>query len=61
MHATDKTQTPSHESTNLATGQDRTEKLGAPTLIAPEWLQFIGGGKGVPATPANVSAPRNTW
>ncbi len=35
--------------------------LTGPTLISPELLQLIGGGKGVATTTTGPLLPKNTW
>ena len=50
-------QTPAHQQAVVAAAQ----RACGPSLIAPELLQFIGGGKGVTPTPPTPTAPKNTW
>ena len=38
-----------------------TKAVTGPPPVAPELLQFIGGGKGAPSTSTGPTAPKNTW
>ena len=49
--------TPAHQSAAVATAQP----VRGPMLIAPELLQFIGGGTGLPPARPTPTAPKNTW
>ena len=41
-------------------GQQGARTVSGPVPIAPELLQFIGGGKGTPPPP-KPTAPNNGW
>ena len=54
-------QTANHTNARQSATVTTAQPVRGPVLIAPELLQFIGGGKGVPTAQPTPTAPKNTW